>query len=219
MESGFSGLSINNSTSRNDTDKTLAMILKNYVATKSENAELSATSSRSPLSIRKEHFLNQSNLSQTSGKENLKIPELSFHKNRIIKHETFYERILRKFKEKQEAASQVFATIKPQSPDDIFRERFEVIRKELEKLEPLKKKEIIPCHSEDISNFVTQKMIGPPSEIIVKGKTIRRCDLKTLYLSHGWLNDEVINHYFGMIVERDPNNLFVFDTFFYNKLW
>ena len=56
------------------------------------------------------------------------------------------------------------------------------------------------------------------NEYIVQWKNIKKMDLKTIYLSSAWLNDEVINHYLGMIVDRDPTNIHTFDTFFYSKL-
>lgn len=207
MEGGFSALSLNNSTACNDSkEKVLAMILKSYVLPKSENTDLSASSSKSPSS-------------QSPGKENLEnITELSHHKNRIIKNEMFYDRILRKFKEKQEASTLALAALKLKSPEDIFRDKLETMRIELEKIEPKKKIDIFPGYSKEVFDFIKCQMSKPPNELIVAGKNIRISDLRTLHQSNGWLNDEVINHYLSLIINRDPDSLHTFDTFFYTKL-
>ncbi|KAE9531534.1 hypothetical protein AGLY_010740 [Aphis glycines] len=218
MEGGFSALKINDTSTNSNIDKSFAMILKHYVTPKPEiNTSISST--RSPITIHKENILNQSKISQTSGKENLDIPELSLHKNRIIKHELFYERILRKFKEKQ-AAAILNSTSKNQqkSPEDIFQEKLEIMKKELCKIEPQKINDIFPGYSKEICESIALKMSGPLNEYVVNGKNIKRMDLKTIYSPTAWLNDEVINHYLSMIVDRDPINIHSFDTFFYTKL-
>jgi len=219
MEGGLSALKINDTSTNSNIDKSFAMVLKHYVTPKLETTNtLSVSSSRSPIS-HKENILNQSKLSQTSGKENVDIPELSLHKNRIIKQELFYERILRKFKEKQAAAILNSATIIQQkSPEDIFQEKLEIMKKELNKIEPQKKNDIFPGYSKEISESIALQMSGSLNEYIVTGKNIKKMDLKTIYLPTAWLNDEVINHYLGMIVDRDPINIHSFDTFFYSKL-
>jgi len=219
MEGGFSALKINDTSNNADSNKSFAMVLKHYVAPKPETNILLDSSSRSPMSSHKENILNQSKLSQTSGKENLDIPELSLHKNRIIKKELFYERILRKFKEKQAAAILTSATTTQQkSPDDIFQEKLELMKKELDKIEPQKKNEIFPGYSKEIAESIALQMSSSLNEYIVQGKNIKKMDLKTIYSPSAWLNDEVINHYLGMIVDRDPTNIHTFDTFFYSKL-
>lgn len=219
MEGGFSALKINDTSTNANMNKSFAMILKHYVTPKPETNILSVSSSRSPMSNHKENTLNQSKLSQTSGKENLDIPELSLHKNRIIKKELFYERILRKFKEKQAAAILTSdTTIQQKSPDDIFQEKLEIMKKELDKIEPQKKNEIFPSYSKEIADSIALQMSGSLNEYIVPGKNIKKMDLKSVYVPNAWLNDEVINHYLGMIVERDPTNIHSFDTFFYSKL-
>jgi len=179
---------------------------------------LSVSSSRSPISIHKENIINQSKISQTSGKENLDIPELSFDKNRIIKHELFYECILRKFKEKQ-AAAILNSTSKTQlkSPENISQERLEIMKKELCKIEPQKINDIFPDYSKEICESIAFEMSGRLNEYIIEGKTIKKTDLKTIYLPTDWLNDEVINHYLSMIVDRDTINIHSFNTWFYNK--
>jgi len=219
MEGGFSVLRINDSSTNSNIDKSFAMILKHYVTPKPEINTSSVSSSRSPISIHKENISNQSKISQTSGKENLDIPELSLHNNRIIKHELFYERIIRKFKEKQ-AAAILNSTSKTQqkSPEEIFQEKLEIMKKELCKIEPQKTNDIFPGYSKEICESIALEMSGPLNEYIVKGKNIKKMDLKTIYLPTSWLNDEVINHYLSMIVDRDPNNIHSFDTFFYSKL-
>lgn len=219
MESHFSALQINNTPSNDSKDKSLNMILKHYALPKSETTGLSKSSPRSPLSHHKNHILNQSDLSQSSsGKENIEIPELSFHKNRVIKQEMFYERIIRKFKEKQAAVESDCTQKKQKSPEDIFKEKLDLMKKELEKIEPSKKKEIFPGYNKEIQDSIIRLMSGPQNECIMKGKNIKKSDLKTVYSPTAWLNDEVINHYLNMIVERDPDSLHTFDTFFYSKL-
>jgi len=131
----------------------------------------------------------------------------------------FYERILRKFKEKQAAAILTSATTTQQkSPDDIFQEKLELMKKELDKIEPQKKNEIFPGYSKEIAESIALQMSSSLNEYIVQGKNIKKMDLKTIYSPSAWLNDEVINHYLGMIVDRDPTNIHTFDTFFYSKL-
>lgn len=220
MEENFSGLKICNTSSiNNDTENILAKILKNYILPKSETTEMSTSSFRSPLSNRREPFLNESNLSQTSDKENLDIPELSLHKNKIIKKELFFARILRKFKESQAIAiASTSTTAKKKSPEEIFNEKYENMKKELDAIEPQKKKDVFPGFSKEVVEFINNQMRGQLSEYIFKGKNIRKSDLKTVYLPTSWLNDEVINHYLSMIIEREPNALHSFDTFFYTRL-
>lgn len=221
MEDGFSGLKISNTTSiNNDTESILAKILKNYILPKSETieTEMSTSSFRYPLSNHREPFINESNLSQTSDKENLDIPDLSFHKNKIIKKEMFFTRILRKFKESQAIAIASTSTTVKKTPEEIFNEKYENMKKELEAIEPQKKKDVFPGYSKKVSEDITHLMCGQQNEYIFKGKNIRKSDLRTVYMSTSWLNDEVINHYLNMIIEREPNALHSFDTFFYTKL-
>jgi len=46
---------------------------------------------------------------------------------------------------------------------------------------------------------------------------IRRKDIDTL-VGLNWLNDEIINFYFNMLMERNPKEIYCFNTFFYGKL-
>lgn len=218
VEGSFSALQISNSTPMiNSKEKVLAMILKNYVSPKSSDEAESSTSTRSSLSIHKENSLNQSKISQTSDKENVDIPEISFCANKIINQEMFYDRLIRKFKE-QSAITRVFTTVKQIAPEDIFKEKLEAVKKELEKIEPPKKKDVFPGYCKDIVDNISLQMCGINNEYIIKGKNLRRSDLKTAYLPTAWLNDEVINHYLNLIIDRDPMFLHTFDTFFYYKL-
>lgn len=226
MENDFSALQISNTSAIDDKDQTLAMILKHYVLPKSDATKVLDSSPRSPLSIRRDHTLNQSHSSQTSGKENLEIPGLSLYKNRIIKQEMFYERILRKFRERKEASAleeatklaeaNALAEVTAKKPEDIFQEKLMLLEKNLEKT-PMKK-DVFPGYSQEIVNEISQQMSGSQHESIIKGKNIKKNDLRTVFSPTAWLNDEVINHYLGMIVDRDPISLHTFDTFFYSKL-
>lgn len=164
-----------------------------------------------------ESVLNQSNSSRTSDKENLNIPGLSLIKNRVINKEMFYERILRKFREKQ-ATTILDPLITQKTPDEIFQEKLENLNRELETLEPSKKIDVFPKYSQKIVDLIDHKMAGSSNDYIFHGKNIRKSDLRTVYSPQSWLNDEVINHYLHMIVDRDPTSLHTFDTFFYTKL-
>lgn len=46
---------------------------------------------------------------------------------------------------------------------------------------------------------------------------IKRSDIETLQ-GLNWLNDEIINFYFNMLMERSPKEIYCFNTFFYSKL-
>jgi len=220
IDESFCALKISNSTSTNNSkDKALAMILKNYVSPKlSDDSELPTYNSKSPFSTHKEKMLNQSNLSLASSKENLDIPDISFRTNKIIKREMFYERIIRKFKEQQLIVTPTPATFKHKSPEDLFKEKLDAMKKELDKIQPSKKLDVFPGYCKEIVDNISLQMCGTLNEFIIKGKNLRRSDIKTVYSPTAWINDEVINHYFNMIVERDPKSLHIFDTFFYCKL-
>lgn len=222
MENEFTALQISSNTPKSTTndknDKAVAKILKHYVLPKSETSGLSTCSSKSPQSISKGN-LNHSELSQSSDKENLDIPELSHYKNNIIKHEMFYDRIIRKFREQQ--AATILASNTPiiqKSPDEIFKEKLVILKKGLDTLGFPKKKEVFPNYSQQIATFIKLEMSGPQHEYIINGKNIKKSDLATVYKSNGWLNDEVINHYMSLIVDRDPISIHMFETFFYTKL-
>jgi len=217
MEGDFSTLNISRSIpSSHVKKKGITRTYEHFNSPKPIYVEQPNFSTRSPLSLRGEHLLNHSNLSQTSGKENSNIPELSLYKNRIIKQEMFYERILRKFKEKQEAITQAYFIMKQKPPEDVLKEELDVMKNEFRKIQPTKKKIFTGVSREDL-NFIKCQMSRPKMEYVVKGQTIRINDLKTLYQSDGWLNDEVVNHYLHMIVARDSNSLHMFETFFYHR--
>lgn len=63
----------------------------------------------------------------------------------------------------------------------------------------------------------------PPDEVLVEfnGIPISRTDMQTL-IGLRWLNDEIINFYLNLIVERsnrpDRKRTYTFNTFFYSKL-
>lgn len=165
-----------------------------------------------------ESILNQSNSSRTSDKENLDIPGLSLNKSRVIHNEMFYERILRRFREKQATVILDPISTTEKSPDDIFQEKLENMKRELEKIQPSVKLDVFPEYSQEIVDLIDRQMAGSPSDYIVQGKNIKKGDLRTVYSPRSWLNDEVINHYLHMIVDREPTLLHTFDTFFYTKL-
>lgn len=197
------------------------MIYKSYAPSKPITFDLSTSISRSPLSIRRDHSLNSSTVSKTSGKENSDILELSLQNNKIINHESFYERILRKFREKQAEVKYLdeTAAVAPKSPDDILKEKLETMRKQLDKIKHVKKEDVFPEYSEEVLDSIKCQISGSPSDTIIKGKNIKKCDLRTVYAPKSWLNDEVINHYLSLIVNRDPDSIHTFDTFFYSRLW
>jgi sentrin-specific protease 1 len=63
---------------------------------------------------------------------------------------------------------------------------------------------------------------GPEEEILVNhsGMTLSRKDIRTLR-DMSWINDEVINFYLSLIMDRGKNcapTIFVFNTFFYPRL-
>lgn len=197
----------------------MVKILKSYVSLKSlDDSELSISRSPSKENIHKENIINQSNSSKLSEKENSSIQEISFRTNKIIQQELFYERIIRKFKEQKSATTPASTTVKQKSPEDIFKEKLEAIKKWNKQDEPLKKGDVFPGYCKEIVDYISLRMCGTFNEFIIKGKNLRRLDLKTVYSPTAWLNDEVINHYFNMIVERDSASLHTFDTFFYCKL-
>jgi len=87
-----------------------------------------------------------------------------------------------------------------------------------EKVEPPKKNVIFPGHSKAVDDLIAQKSIGRPNELIIKEKSITRYDLNLLIESQSMVNDEVVDHYLNVIVERDPNNVFAFSTLFFIRL-
>lgn len=82
----------------------------------------------------------------------------------------------------------------------------------------------LPILTPDMEKMVEEALISSPSDQIISEKfslTITRKDMETLS-GLNWLNDEVINFYFSLIVERSKNdnysNAYAFNTFFYPKL-
>lgn len=81
----------------------------------------------------------------------------------------------------------------------------------------------LPPLTEAQLKMVNRAFKGDPNEILSKkfNLNITRRDLLTL-AGLNWLNDEVINFYMNMIIERGKDskwpNAFAFNTFFYPKL-
>jgi sentrin-specific protease 1 len=131
----------------------------------------------------------QTNLSQSSDKENVEKPETSIQKNRIIAQEI------------------------------ISKHKLDHEKNKVKKVESPNKNEIFPNYNKKIQDTIIRLMSGPQNEYIMKEKhNIKKSDLLTVYSPTAWLNDEIINHYLRMIVDRDYDNLHFFDTFFYLKL-
>ncbi|VVC42487.1 Ulp1 protease family, C-terminal catalytic domain [Cinara cedri] len=218
MERRFSALKMNDSSVDENTNKILTKIIKHLILPKVETIETPISISRPMLNTQNKHDSNQFNLPQTSSKENSVIPELSFHTNRVIKHECFYDRILRKFKETQAAVALATPKVQHKSPDEILNEKLEIMHEQLNKIKlPIRSKDVFPGYSNDKIEFIKCEM-RKPNGYITKGQNIKLSDLNTVFSSKAWLNDEVINHYMSMIVERDPDSLHMFNTFFYFKL-
>ncbi|KAG1961568.1 sentrin-specific protease 1 [Pimephales promelas] len=90
--------------------------------------------------------------------------------------------------------------------------------------QPIKEEQEFPELTEDMEKEVSRALRGgSQDEVLSEGfrLTITRKDLQTL--NHlNWLNDEVINFYMNMLVERskqpDLPSAYTFNTFFYPKL-
>lgn len=100
---------------------------------------------------------------------------------------------------------------------NIVRGKLDITKKEFQETEPQKKLELFPNYCKEVRDFIHFQMSKPEELYIIQGKNIKIKDLKTLYYNGSWLNDEVINHYMSMIVERD-SNLHAFSMIFYNFL-
>ncbi|KAM7404737.1 hypothetical protein PAMP_012057 [Pampus punctatissimus] len=94
----------------------------------------------------------------------------------------------------------------------------------IEEQKPLKEKPEFPELTEEMEAEVNRVLRGgSPHEVLSEGfgLSLTRKDLQTLS-SLNWLNDEVINFYMNLLVERskDPNlpTVNTFNTFFYPKL-
>jgi Ulp1 family protease len=96
----------------------------------------------------------------------------------------------------------------------------------IEKLNQVKdpNKDLFPPLTRDQKTDIYRKMIGG-SDIVARkySLTITTADLQKL-TGRQWLNDELINFYGAMIMERAAENqdkypkIYVFSTFFYEKL-
>ncbi|KAK2885563.1 hypothetical protein QQF64_021042 [Cirrhinus molitorella] len=94
----------------------------------------------------------------------------------------------------------------------------------IQKPQPIKEEPEFPELTEDMEKEVSRALRGgSQDEVLSEGfrLTITRKDLQTL--SHlNWLNDEVINFYMNLLVERSkqPNlpSAYTFNTFFFPKL-
>lgn len=94
----------------------------------------------------------------------------------------------------------------------------------IEEAKPAEEKPEFPELTEEMEAEINRGLKGgSPHEVLSEGfgLSLRRKDLQTLG-SLNWLNDEVINFYMNLLVERskDPNlpSVNTFNTFFYPKL-
>nr|XP_055043687.1 sentrin-specific protease 1 [Misgurnus anguillicaudatus] len=94
----------------------------------------------------------------------------------------------------------------------------------IEKPKPIIEEPEFPELTEEMESEVNRALrVGSQDEVLSEGfrLTITRKDLQTLS-NLNWLNDEVINFYMNMLVERSkqPNlpSAYTFNTFFYPKL-
>lgn len=94
----------------------------------------------------------------------------------------------------------------------------------IEEPKPLEEKPEFPELTEEMENDVNRVLRGGSSHEVLSegfGLSLTRKDLQTLS-NLNWLNDEVINFYMNLLVERskDPNlpTVNTFNTFFYPKL-
>ncbi|XP_068186584.1 sentrin-specific protease 1 [Antennarius striatus] len=94
----------------------------------------------------------------------------------------------------------------------------------IEETKPLEEKPEFPEFTEDMATEVNKVLRGGSSHDVLSegfGLSLKRKDLQTLS-NLNWLNDEVINFYMNLLVERskDPGlpSVNTFNTFFYPKL-
>lgn len=93
----------------------------------------------------------------------------------------------------------------------------------IEEPKPLEEKPEFPELTEEMEGEVNRALRGANHEVLSEGfgLSLTRKDLQTLS-NLNWLNDEVINFYMNLLVERskDPNlpSVNTFNTFFYPKL-
>ncbi|RVE70567.1 hypothetical protein OJAV_G00065610 [Oryzias javanicus] len=138
----------------------------------------------------------------------------------------------RQIEEKEALTAQLLrqrlSEVEQRSPDVEVRVRVplekEVPLATIEEEKPLKDKPEFPELTESMETEVSRALKGGnPHEILSEGfgLSLTRKDLQTLS-NLNWLNDEVINFYMNLLVERskDPNlpSVNTFNTFFYPKL-
>ncbi|XP_075212918.1 sentrin-specific protease 1-like isoform X2 [Lycorma delicatula] len=90
--------------------------------------------------------------------------------------------------------------------------------------EPVEAEEEIPELTTEMENRITNALYPKPSnEVVAEGFSLRitRKDMHTL-AKLNWLNDEVINFYMNLLIERGKKDkmpkVYAFNTFFYPKL-
>ncbi|KAG4106626.1 cysteine proteinase [Neocallimastix lanati (nom. inval.)] len=100
-----------------------------------------------------------------------------------------------------------------------------LIEEEIKNLLEKEKKNFPVLSDEALEEINYAKGQGPADEILIEGFNIpiKRCDIRTL-INGKWLNDEVINFYGNLIMERSKNTtnqyppVYFFNTFFFSNL-
>ncbi|KAF2369185.1 Ulp1 protease family C-terminal catalytic domain [Trinorchestia longiramus] len=144
-------------------------------------------------------------------------------KNRRLEREAELQRPLRESQETLKMGLE--RRMKTPSVEDIVSRRFQMLdmrhpsaRVELEEEDVLV--ELTPQMEQIISNALRK---NPPGEVLTEKFNIQitRRDIATLD-GLNWLNDEVVNFYMNLIMERSKNDnfcsVYAFNTFFYPKL-
>ncbi|KAK6636265.1 hypothetical protein RUM43_009924 [Polyplax serrata] len=114
------------------------------------------------------------------------------------------------------------------SLNDLLEERLQhymhITTPAIEEIEVTKEKYVLPDLSKEQELKISSILVPTPAgEVLVEkfGLQIKRRDLQTLK-GLNWLNDEVINFYMNLIMERGKTeklpNVYAFNTFFYPKL-
>lgn len=205
MEFGLAKLQINNISTNDSNDEILPP---------SEAKVTPDSGLTSPFDVHNECDLNQStHLSQISehqlGENNTEIGESSLQNN---DNGMFCNTLLKEYRETSATIALNSSEIHDNLPDDISQVELDKPNKL-----PLDAKHVISNYSKFMFKFVQQQMSLSPSSYILHYKHIKISDLRSVFNMKGWFNDEVINHYFNMIVERDPS-IHLFNTFFYEQL-
>jgi Ulp1 family protease len=78
--------------------------------------------------------------------------------------------------------------------------------------------DIFPGYSTDKEDFIRKSMRRSNQDFVVPDKSVCIGDVKTVFQYRSWLNDEAISSYMQLIGERDPNKVYVFNTYFYSLL-